>query len=323
MARELAEKTVDQTRDAYERSSGTLEAAVQAVEKSLEEAGHCAVALNRKIIDLAQRNLESGFDLAKSLSGAKNLSEIMKLQAAFWWKQFDALVSQAGEVRDRLFGGAAKPETAEPSGQSIEREPAPKAAAQKTPKQRPSHLAPNADIRRVKGPDPQDREAAPRAAKVGPGDEGQPLTKETGTPEGKPKRRQRPTARDPATEGAKQATQASKRPLKARSTSRPVTSAKVQPPQKRQGREEKKATADDQPVSARHTAEIKFGVLDGNAVRFTELEAWWLVDGAWCPIPPGEILANAAVVKETRFHKLFPEAPRLPSEAFQADNHQV
>ena len=25
---------------------------------------------------------------------------------------------------------------------------------------------------------------------------------------------------------------------------------------------------------------VKFGMLDGNAVRFTNFEAWWLVDGA-------------------------------------------
>jgi len=34
-----------------------------------------AVALNRKIIDIAQRNINSSFDLAKSLAGAKNLAE--------------------------------------------------------------------------------------------------------------------------------------------------------------------------------------------------------------------------------------------------------
>ena len=25
---------------------------------------------------------------------------------------------------------------------------------------------------------------------------------------------------------------------------------------------------------------VKFGMLDGNAVRFTNFKAWWLVDGA-------------------------------------------
>src|SRR6478672_7717008 len=62
------------------------------------------------------------------------------------------------------------------------------------------------------------------------------------------------------------------------------------------------------------------GVLDGNAVRFTSLEAWWLVDGAWRPISPDEVLLNAAVMRETRFNQLFQKLPRLPSNAFKSDN---
>ena len=41
----------------------------------------------------------SGFDLAKSLAGAKNLSEMVELQAAYWQKLLGALTSQAEEVR--------------------------------------------------------------------------------------------------------------------------------------------------------------------------------------------------------------------------------
>ena len=40
----------------------------------------------------------ASFDLAKSLAGAKNLAEIVELQAAYWQKQFGALTAQAEEV---------------------------------------------------------------------------------------------------------------------------------------------------------------------------------------------------------------------------------
>ena len=63
-------------------------------------------------------------------------------------------------------------------------------------------------------------------------------------------------------------------------------------------------------------------MLDGNAVRFTGREAWWLVDGVWRPISPGEVLLNAAVMREARFNQFFPEVPRLPSNAFKADKLQ-
>jgi hypothetical protein len=57
--------------------------------------------------------------------------------------------------------------------------------------------------------------------------------------------------------------------------------------------------------------EIKFGMLDGNAVRFPSLETWWLVDGVWRPIHPDEVLLNAAVMREARLNQVFPEVPRL------------
>ena len=87
--REFAEKTIDQTREAYARSNRTLEAAVQTLERSFDAAGQSAAALRRNVIDIAQRNLDLGFDLAKGLAGARNISEIVELQTAYWRKQFD------------------------------------------------------------------------------------------------------------------------------------------------------------------------------------------------------------------------------------------
>ena len=61
--------------------------------------GQGAAALNRKIIEIAQRNISSGFDLAKSLATAKTLAEIVELRATYWRKQFTILADQAEEVR--------------------------------------------------------------------------------------------------------------------------------------------------------------------------------------------------------------------------------
>ena len=54
---------------------------------------------------------------------------------------------------------------------------------------------------------------------------------------------------------------------------------------------------------------VKFGMLDGNAVRFTNFKAWWLVDGAWQPISPGEVLSDAAVMREARIQAAVPSGP--------------
>jgi phasin len=98
-AHELAEKTVAQTREAYERSKNALEASLETVERSYDALGQGAAALNRKIIEIAQRNINSGFDLAKSLATAKTLAEIVELRATYWRKQFTVLAAQAEEVR--------------------------------------------------------------------------------------------------------------------------------------------------------------------------------------------------------------------------------
>jgi hypothetical protein len=85
-------------REAYDRSKDAFEASVASFERSFDAAGHGAAAFNHKIIDIAHRNLSSSFDLAKSLAGAKNLADIVELQAAHWHKQLGALTAQAEEV---------------------------------------------------------------------------------------------------------------------------------------------------------------------------------------------------------------------------------
>jgi phasin len=97
--RELAEKSVDQTREAYECSKSALEAVVDPVARSFDALGKGAAALNRKIIEIAQENVSSGFDLAKSLAAAKTLAEMVELRATYWRKQLSALAAQAEEVR--------------------------------------------------------------------------------------------------------------------------------------------------------------------------------------------------------------------------------
>ena len=85
--RAMAEKTVARTREVYDRSKDALDASIVTFERTFDAAGQGAAAFNRKIIDIAQRNVDASFDLATSLAGAKNLAEIVKLQAAHWRKQ--------------------------------------------------------------------------------------------------------------------------------------------------------------------------------------------------------------------------------------------
>src|SRR6185437_10646865 len=86
--RDLAEKTVAHTREACDRSMDAFDASEAAFEKSLEAARKGAATF-------ARRDVNSSFDLATSLTGAKGLYDMVKLQSANRRKQVDALTAQA------------------------------------------------------------------------------------------------------------------------------------------------------------------------------------------------------------------------------------
>ena len=92
--RVLAERNVVQTRELYEHSKNTIQAVLESWQKSFGSAGQNAVALSRKMIDVAGRNMDTGFDFAIRIAGARNLGEVMKLQAAYWHKLGGALQIQ-------------------------------------------------------------------------------------------------------------------------------------------------------------------------------------------------------------------------------------
>ena len=110
--RALAEMNVAQTRALYQRAANAFEAVFESWEDCLDAAGQGAVAFNRKIMDIAERNISTGFDLATRLARAKNPVEAIELQAAYWRQQFGELMMQAEEVRtllERVTDSVAEP----------------------------------------------------------------------------------------------------------------------------------------------------------------------------------------------------------------------
>ena len=99
--RGLAERNLTQTREVYEHSKNTLQAILESWEKTFGAAGQGAVALNRSIIDIADRNINNTFDFAADLAGAKNLTEVLEAQAAYWRKQLSASREKSGSKAKR------------------------------------------------------------------------------------------------------------------------------------------------------------------------------------------------------------------------------
>jgi len=108
--RALTEQNVAHTRELYEGSKNTLQAVLESWQKSYGAAGQGAAALNRKLIDLAERNINTGFDLATGLAGARDFGEVMELQATYWRKLLGELRVQGGQRRAKS--------TARPSGRN-------------------------------------------------------------------------------------------------------------------------------------------------------------------------------------------------------------
>ena len=55
--------------------------------------------MNHKLIEIAQRNVNSGFTIAKSLAAAKTIPEAVEVQAAYWRNWLGTLTAQAEELR--------------------------------------------------------------------------------------------------------------------------------------------------------------------------------------------------------------------------------
>jgi Phasin protein len=249
-----------------------------------DAANESVAAVNRKIIDITQRNLNLGLDLARSLAGARNPFEIVELLASYCWKQFDELTTQVEEVRNRLFGlSAAEPKTFEPSPGSDLQEPA-KSFITRLQKGHSPTVQDATTARPKLNSDTQYVQAPPFAAgTAGSGvrapDERQLRSRKKSTAENKSTslQRPRPTSQDPAVR-LEQKPQAATTKSRARSSSGPVTRPGARPDRERESRTQRKG-APKKPDPQNLSTDIKFGMLDGNPVRFSNFEAW--VAGRW------------------------------------------
>jgi hypothetical protein len=63
-----------------------------------DAANDSRLLLHREMIDLVQRNLNASFSLLRRLAGARNLGEMVELQAAHFSNQLAAAVGQSEEL---------------------------------------------------------------------------------------------------------------------------------------------------------------------------------------------------------------------------------
>jgi len=67
---------------------------------SLAEAGQDALAVNRKLVEMTQANVQAGLDFAMRLATVKTPMEFMSLQMSYWQERMGAFTRQAEELRE-------------------------------------------------------------------------------------------------------------------------------------------------------------------------------------------------------------------------------
>ena len=96
--REMAEKSVSQAKETYEKMKSAAEEATDVLEDTYAAATKGASDYGLKVIEVARANTNAAFDFAGELITAKTLSEVIELSSAHARKQFEALTEQSKEL---------------------------------------------------------------------------------------------------------------------------------------------------------------------------------------------------------------------------------
>jgi phasin len=97
--RALTEKSVEQSKEAYDKLKAGAEEAQKALESTYETVKTVGGDLSLKSIAALRANVTAGFDHLEALAGAKSFSEVIELQTAFLRKHVELAVEQAKDMQ--------------------------------------------------------------------------------------------------------------------------------------------------------------------------------------------------------------------------------
>jgi len=97
--REMAEKSVAQAKENYEKFKAAAEEATDLVEDTYATYSKGAVELTGKAIDFSKTNVVAAFDFYKDIITVKSVAELVEKQTAFARTQFEALSAQSKELQ--------------------------------------------------------------------------------------------------------------------------------------------------------------------------------------------------------------------------------
>jgi phasin len=115
--REMAEKSVSQAKETYERMKSAAEEATDVLEDTYTTATKGVSDYGLKLIEAARENTNSAFDFASKLMTVKSFAEAVELSTAHTRKQYEAVTAQTKELA--AIAQKAASEAAEPVKESF------------------------------------------------------------------------------------------------------------------------------------------------------------------------------------------------------------
>jgi phasin len=96
--REVAEKSVAQAKETWDKMKAASEEATEIMEETYTTASKGASDYGLKVIDTTRSNVNAAFDFASALMGAKSFSEVIELSTAHARSSFDTMSAQTKEL---------------------------------------------------------------------------------------------------------------------------------------------------------------------------------------------------------------------------------
>ncbi|NWG25794.1 MAG: phasin [Pseudorhodoplanes sp.] len=96
--REVAEKSVAQAKETWDKMKAASEEATEIMEETYTTASKGASDYGLKVIDTTRANVNAAFDFASALMGAKSISEIIELSTSHARSSFDTMSAQTKEL---------------------------------------------------------------------------------------------------------------------------------------------------------------------------------------------------------------------------------
>ena len=100
MFRDMAEKGMAQSTEAYETFKAAAEDATATAQKSFDAMRAGGVEISAKAFENAKTNTEASLNFLEKLAGVKSVAEVFELQGEYFRNSFETLTAQVKEAQE-------------------------------------------------------------------------------------------------------------------------------------------------------------------------------------------------------------------------------